>query len=659
MAVMLRRAMLGIALLLFFTAPVQAQNDNEGNFKRRLYNADQLFEQGDYLRALSVYDSLWDGSPNDQYLQYKAGACYVFKSTGRKKAFDILKELKGNSAYPDVTFYMARAKHFDYEFEEAIRLYEEYLVTSKASGGRRIETLHLIDNCKNGIELMKRKMALSLTLLTPPSNPQNSQYSPVITADGKHLFYTNRGPDSKGELMDDQSKKADLGSFYEDVFVADHLGGDDQFNFSEGRSISDNINQSGRHEAPMSVSYDKKIMFVYMSGDRQEEDIYVSYSTGDTVWSKPKKLKGMVNTPHYEGHAFLAPDGKTLYFSSDKPGGYGGRDLYTAIMKPDSSFTNVMNLGPKINSEFNEDAPFIYSNGSSLYFASEAHGSMGGYDICYIKYDSAAGDWQEAVNLGYPINTTDDDRFYYVTADGDWGYFSSARASGENLHDIYRIRPGTFERLNALVLLVGTVYIDDVPSSALAKIMDESTGDVLATLIADSTSGQFIYSLLPGKKYKITLLADGFQPKVEYVDVPPMTEGVLRIEHRFDFYTNTYLALHGDKTGIDLQDEIDQNLKLSLDPGGVCEVDPDREELTPEEIASGCFFRVQVGAYRNPGRFQYDFLRGVGEVQIKGYSDGITRYLMGPTFTKRSEADVLRMKCVEAGEWDAWITVRR
>lgn len=646
-------------VLVFELGSLAAQDNLGGQFKKRLYDADQLFDDGNYLRAFSIYDSLWDLRPNDVYLQYKTGASLVFKQNHRDEAFDILKDLKNDPDFPESTYYMARAKHFNYQFEEAINLYNEYLEVSKASGLQRIEVLRLVQNCNNGIELMSRKMALKLEILTPPSNPRNSQYSPVITSDGKYLFYTNRGPDSKGELMNDQTKKTDIGSFYEDIFMAEHQGGDDQFNFGEGRSIGDNINEPSRHEAPMSVSFDNKTMFLYLSGDKAEEDIYVSYLQGDTNWSKPKKLKGRVNTPHYEGHAFLAPDGKTLYFSSDKPGGYGGRDLYTAIMQEDSSFTNVTNLGPKINTEFNEDSPYIYANGSSLYFASEAHGSMGGYDMFYIKYDSTKADWQEAVNLGYPINTTDDDRFYYITQDGDWGYFSSARASGENLHDIYRIQPGTFERLNALVLLVGTVYVDDVPTTALAKIMDDKTGDVLATLVADSTTGEFVYSLLPGQKYKISLLADGFAPKIEYVDVPPMQEGVLRIEHRFDFYTPGYLALNKDTSGIGLQDIIDDNLDYQEGMASVCDVDPDREELTQEEIESGCYFRVQVGAYRNPGRFKFDFLRSVGEVEIKGYEDGITRYLMGPKFTKRSEADKLRMQCIAAGEWDAWITVRR
>jgi len=562
----------------------------------------------------------------------------------------------GEQGYDDVMFLLARAKHLNYQFEDAIDLYNDYLTTYRPTGLRRIETLHYLSNCRNGIELMKRRLALSLEILTPPSNNKNSQYSPVISPDGEKLYFTNRGPESKGEMMDEKSKKNSIGSYYEDVFVATKDGDSEVITFSEGESLSDNINDADRHEAALSISYDNQMLFLYLSGDKESEDIYVSYNQGDTAWSKPQPLKG-VNTPQWEGHASMAPDGKTLYFSTDRPGGYGGRDIYRAIMKPDSTFGNVENMGPKINTPFNEDSPFIYSNGSSLYFASESHGSMGGYDIFYIKYDSVKGQWQDPVNMGYPINTTDDDRYYYISKDGDWGYFSSARASGENLHDIYRIQPGTFERLNALILLVGTVYVDEVESSALVKILDDKTGDVLATLIADSTTGEFVYSLLPGRQYKISLLADGFSPKVEYVEVPELTEGVTRIEHRFDFYTMGFLKRRKDS--MNLQAEIDAKVRLSEEDDAICIVEKERDQLSESEIEAGCRFRVQVGTYRNAGKFKYEFLRSIGDVEIKGYNDGITRYLMGQEFTNRKEAEVLRQKCVMAGQWDAWITVRR
>ena len=315
----------------------------------------------------------------------------------------------GEQGYDDVMFLLARAKHLNYQFEDAIDLYNDYLTTYRPTGLRRIETLHYLSNCRNGIELMKRRLALSLEILTPPSNNKNSQYSPVISPDGEKLYFTNRGPESKGEMMDEKSKKNSIGSYYEDVFVATKDGDSEVITFSEGESLSDNINDADRHEAALSISYDNQMLFLYLSGDKESEDIYVSYNQGDTAWSKPQPLKG-VNTPQWEGHASMAPDGKTLYFSTDRPGGYGGRDIYRAIMKPDSTFGNVENMGPKINTPFNEDSPFIYSNGSSLYFASESHGSMGGYDIFYIKYDSVKGQWQDPVNMGYPINTTDDEK---------------------------------------------------------------------------------------------------------------------------------------------------------------------------------------------------------------------------------------------------------
>lgn len=566
-----------------------------------------------------------------------------------------MKEIVGVEGYEDVMFYLARSKHLNYQFEDAIDLYNDYMQSQRPSGSRRIETLHYIQNCRNGIELMKRRLALSLEILSPPCNDNNSQYSPVISPDGTRLYCTNRGPESKGELLDEKSKKSATGTFYEDVFVATRPDAEEGTPFEAGRNLSDNINKGDRHEAPMSISYDNQMLFLYLSGKKENEDIYVSYNRNDTGWSKPAKPKGL-NTPQWEGHASLAPVGKTLFFSSDRPGGYGGRDIYMATMQEDSTFREIKNLGSKINTPFNEDAPFIYSDGKSLYFASESHGSMGGYDIFYIQYDSAASEWQEPVNMGYPINTTDDDRYYYISENGDWGYFSSARASGENLHDIYQIAPGTFERLNALVLLVATVYIDEVPSPALAKIMDDKTGDVLATLIADSTTGEFVYSLLPGRNYKISLLADGFPPKVEYVEVPPLADGVNRIEHRFDFYTSGFLA---GRDSISLQSQIDSLIRLGEANDGVCIVEKEREELTEAEIAAGCYFRVQVGAYRNPGKFQYEFLRYLGDVEIKGYTDGITRYLMGQKLTKRSEAEQLRQQCIMAGQWDAWVTVRR
>jgi len=349
----LQNLLISVVFMLISTLSIGQENMSAA-FEKSPYNADKLYNDGNYLRALAVYDSLWDKRPNDIYLQYKTGICHIHQATGRDKAYDILKNLVGETGYDDVMFYLARAKHLNYQFEDAIDLYNDYLTTYRPTGLRRIETLHFLSNCRNGVELMKRRLALSPEILTPPSNNTNSQYSPVISPDGEKLYFTNRGPESKGEMMDEKSKKNEVGFYYEDIFVASKEGEGDDFTFKNGESLSDNINDADRHEAPLSISYDNQMLFLYLSGNKESEDIYVSYNQGDTAWSKPTPIKG-VNTPQWEGHASMAPDGKTLYFSTDKPGGYGGRDIYSAIMKPDSTYGNVQNLGPKINTPFNED----------------------------------------------------------------------------------------------------------------------------------------------------------------------------------------------------------------------------------------------------------------------------------------------------------------
>lgn len=648
-----------IALLFCFKGQAQ---ENSGVFKKSIQDADILYAEGNQLRALIIYDSLLDLNPSNNYLQYRTGICLTYKSEGRDRAFQLLKKLENDANYPDVLFWLGRAKHLDYQFQEAITLYNKYLKISSPSGSQRIQTLKYIDNCKSGAELMTRKMALSLELLSPPSNNENSQYSPVISPDGKYLYYTNRGPSSKGDLMDKSSRKNPLGNYYEDIFVAELIGNSD-FEFGEGKNLSDNINKANEHEAPLSISYDGKVLFIYLSGNKQSEDIFYSSRIDQNTWSKPKEVIG-INTEYWEGHAFLAPDGRTLFFSSDRPGGYGGRDIYKATMQADSSFSDIINLGPKINTQFNEDGPFIDSKGSALYFSSEAHGSIGGYDMFYIKYDSARLNWEEAINLGYPINTTDDDRFYYITPDGEYGFFSSARASGENLHDIYKIRPGSFEKLNSLVLLVGKIFIDEKPASAIIKINEDKTGRVLADLTSEENSGEFLYSLIPGRKYKITILSDGLEPRIEHIEVPAKQQGVLRFEHRFDIYSPSFLEVKKAKE-IELQSDLDNQISNNTEVFkghnykklDVLKIELGRDELTDSEFDAGFRFRVQVGAYRNPGKFNYSFLRAVGAVEILSCEDGITRYLMGQKFKTRAEAEVLRQKCIDAGEWDAWITV--
>jgi hypothetical protein len=178
-------------------------------------------------------------------------------------------------------------------------------------------------------------------------------------------------------------------------------------------------------------------MLLLSRDDNFTSDLY--YSTFDgTKWSKSLKLNKNINTKNWESHAFISEDGNYLIFASDRPGGFGGLDLYIS-RKENGDWGAAVNLGPEINSPFNEDRPFLINNGKTLFFASQDHNNIGGYDI-FRSDMQANGLWNKPQNLGYPFNTPDDNIFFMPTGNGKSGFISLYRDSdGFGREDIYRI----------------------------------------------------------------------------------------------------------------------------------------------------------------------------------------------------------------------------
>jgi len=236
--------------------------------------------------------------------------------------------------------------------------------------------------------------------------------------------------------------------------------------WSEPESIGNNINSEG-HDAAIALSVDGQTLFIYKSENNNNGDIYVSKLKGKD-WSKPEPLKGDVNKKDsWEGSVSLSANGKVLYFASDRTGGLGGRDLYKAELQKDDTWGNVQNLGAKINTNFNDDAPFIHPDNKTFYYSSEGHTSIGGYDIFYSKFDEY-GSFESPINMGYPINTINDDRYFVLAADGKTGYYSGGGEKSIGEQDIFRILTGKVEK-PVLALLLGKVYFS--PKLTRKKIL--------------------------------------------------------------------------------------------------------------------------------------------------------------------------------------------
>jgi outer membrane protein OmpA-like peptidoglycan-associated protein len=325
-----------------------------------------------------------------------------------------------------------------------------------------------------------------------------ADYAPRLTADQNTMVYTSRRPENTG------GKTYDGGQYFEDIYIATKRNGE----WQKGVNIGSPINTVG-NEAAIAISADGQELLIYKD-DMGDGNIYSSHLEGDK-WTVPVKLNSNINSKFWEPCAFLSADGSTLYFVSDRPGGYGGTDIYRSKKTPSGDWGRAVNLGPTINTPYDEYTPFIHPDGVTLFFSSKGHKNMGGYDIFFSRtLPSDERIWLAPTNVGYPINTTGDDAFYMVSPDKQRAYYSSNMDGGLGEKDNYML---TFADIKEPPLSLIKGVVSDTSASApknmAITITDNASGQVVATYKPNSKTGQFSYILTPGKSYNISYEADG------------------------------------------------------------------------------------------------------------------------------------------------------
>jgi hypothetical protein len=310
------------------------------------------------------------------------------------------------------------------------------------------------------------------------------------------MIYTTRRPGGTG------GEKTPEGQYFEDIVVSYK---DDNGKWSKPVSLSDYVNTNG-HEASVSLSADGQTLIVFRD-DAGNGNIYFTQWDGKT-WGGLQSFGSDINTKHWEPHACLSVDGNTLYFTSDRPGGKGGRDIYRAVKLPNGKWSKSLNLGSDINTEYDEDSPFMHPDGKMFFFASKGHKTMGGFDLMFSVIDDN-GKFSAPINLGHPINTPDDDVFYSTSPDGKRAYFSSAKDGGFGEKDIYLISiAGVAEK--ALALFKGQIIPaegETLPEDMVIIVTDKLTGENIGTYRPKMANGTFAVILPPGKEYTFSYQA--------------------------------------------------------------------------------------------------------------------------------------------------------
>ncbi|NVO02731.1 MAG: PD40 domain-containing protein [Bacteroidetes bacterium] len=505
-------------LLVNLSFVFSQQKFNE-EFQNKFTIADNFIAEGNYKGALPVFISLYGLDTTNSNINFNIGVCYINSSYIKTKSIPYLEracqnvnvDYQGN--YDELTapvhafYYLGIAYRIAYRLDEAIDNFSKFKYYLSPD---QIDLINDVDRqieiCYNAKKIMANPLVIKIDNLGSEINTIYPEYSPIISSNDSMVYFTSRRENSTGML------KTPEGKYYEDIYVAKSKG--NLLSWNKPEQIGSNINTNG-HEATISISADGKQLFIYKD-DNGDGNIYLSKNENG-VWSVPEKLSSEINTKSWETHASLSPDGITLYFVSNKPGGYGGRDIYKSEKMANGKWSKAQNLGPLINSKYDEDSPFISADGATLYFSSQGHENMGGFDI-FTATLNEEGAWTDLENIGYPINTTDDDIFYVPTRDEKHALYSSAKLGGQGDQDLYLIT--IVEGKKKYAILKGAVFesFSYKPLEAKLVIRDVIKNETIASFHSDKKNGAYSITLPIGGKYEITATADNYIAQTELIE---------------------------------------------------------------------------------------------------------------------------------------------
>jgi outer membrane protein OmpA-like peptidoglycan-associated protein len=438
----------------------------------------------------------------DSRLDWAAAIPYLIQATTSiDKNFDMYSA-KETSAPTDAYYHLARCYHLGQKIDLAQEFYAKF-INESSNKSELIDKAKLrLIQCDVAKDLISKPTTAIVKNIGNVINTNYPEYSPVISLDGTSLYFTSRR--QWFDKSTDDFKDAQLNQYPEDIYVS-YLDIDGTFSDPEKLSFCD----GKTNEATVTVSSDERRVYTYQD-TKGNGDLYFSDFKNNSFQTLTELDYLDLNTKFWETHCSVTPDGQQMYFVSDRPGGFGGRDIYRIVKLPDGTWSNPINVGPTINTSSDEDSPFIAIDNKTLYYSSNGPKSMGDFDI-FVSIRDENDFWSEPINLGYPINSTGDDVFFTTTADGLTGYLSSFRENGFGEKDIYKIE-NDFLGVKKVALLKGLIKTSDgsqIPESVYATITCSTCIDKNDYKIKPRLrDGSFFYSLIPCNEYEISYRYD-------------------------------------------------------------------------------------------------------------------------------------------------------
>jgi hypothetical protein len=622
---------LRLQLLTLIIFPVAAFSQSTKELKEIFAQAESYYLYEEYELANQLYIIM--ENPENLNLSYKIGTCYLNIPDEKEKAIPYLESAVKNAVYDaktgsfkekraplDAYFYLAKAYMINNDLEKGLNTLQTFTnlaeETQKKGG---MENLEFVDQqmlaCKNAIQFVKNPVALSKKNLGTGFSQGSMNENPAVSFDGNTIVYTER----RGLLNVILFSKKIRGRWQTPVEITGQL------NAGEDCSTS-------------ALNSDGTELFLYKN-DVFDGNIYSSKFIND-AWTPIIKLNRNINTRFYESHASISADGKRLFFTSNREGGQGGLDIYMSELEASGDWGVPVNLGAAVNTAYNEDNPFITANDSVLYFCSEGHNSMGGFDN--FKSRKLGDEWKKPENLGYPVNSTDDDKFFQPANNGMNAYYSMKTdykkrdifylgIGGLDVNQIYEIN-GNF-RLNDTALAVNRNY--DI------NILSKVTGDTLYKGSPDKTSGLYSITVAPGS-FIVDYSAIGyFTRTIDTTIIQDNPELVINLDVTLERDSSLVVPVIYEKIILaDIPRVAAIDSSILIKNMTVSNVD----DLIDSDVL---YFTVQVMALLNPVDVSY-FKRITDMKVMYNEVDKFYRYTTGRCAT-REEAAALRKELIRKG----------
>ena len=505
---MMRKIIL-LILSVVFCVSLYSQKSNKV-FMNNFYDGVSYMYEDNYGAALDHWKKAEDKDPENPNVWYNLGVCYKNSSKDRELAVMYLQKaldyVNPNYVWNDHTDKTVPLNCYEElgvalrmigKYEESAEMLKQAKKVASENGRDDLvasadEEIEITENAKKMLT-QKSCKRIEIVNLGDVINSEYSDHSPVITCDGQTLYFTSKRPNIINSREDEKiyvSKKNKNGEW------------------SAPEMLPSPINTKGNNESVVAVSADGKQLFFFRSGSALQGNLYVSEMGDNGTWGKPKHLNSDINTKYRESHVTIAPDGNSLYFTSDRPGGYGGLDIYSIKKLPNGKWSEPQLLPEEVNTPKDEEYPFVHPNGSGIYFNSRGHESTGGYDVFFSRINDD-GTFSKAENMCNPINTSDNDICYSLSCDGKTAYIAAIREDSKGEYDIYEIIDKSTE--TNLIVYKGVVkYADNaIPRDVTVWIKDKTTGEDLGNYDVDSNTGEFLCYLQLKDEYSLTYTKNG------------------------------------------------------------------------------------------------------------------------------------------------------